>query len=168
MRWIALAAAVVACGRGSSSAVDSNAVNAAGAAPKTTSSIIAKGPPCPATGLWATCSIEQRLKRSGLVAKKIDSAAAPRAGFSVTPVVYALGRDSRLELFIYPSEAALTRDIAKMDTVKVAPTGTIGSWTAPPLLIRSANLAAVLLTHDAREADRLSLALTAGAPQAAR
>jgi hypothetical protein len=108
------------------------------------------------------------LKSAGLVAKRIDSAPAPRAGFSVAPDVYAVGRDSRLELFVYPSEAALARDISRMDTVKVVPIGTIGSWSSPPLLIRSANLAAVLLTRDAREADRLSLALTAGAPQPAR
>jgi hypothetical protein len=171
LRGIAIAAVAAACGRGSSSATDSNSGNAARVAvapSSTTASTAAKGPPCPATGQWALCSIEKRLKSSGLVAKRIDSAVTPRAGFSVTPVVYALGRDSRLELFIYPSDAALARDIVKMDTVKVAPIGTIGSWSAPPLLIRSANLAAVLLSRDAREADRLSLALTAGAPQPAQ
>ncbi len=91
-----------------------------------------------------------------------------RAGFTVKSAVYAMGRSSRLELFIYASEAALARDIAKLDTVKVAPTGSLGSWGQPPLFIRSGNLAAVLLTNDAREADRVSLALTAGAPRGAR
>ena len=167
---MALVAIATACGKGSSPAADSSAgdVTRVALTSSTTASAVANGTPCPATGLWALCSIEQRLKRSGLVAKRIDTAASSRPGFSVTPQVYALGRDSRLELFIYPSEAALARDIAKMDTVKVAPTGTIGSWSVPPLLIRSANLAAVLLTRDAREADRLSLALTAGAPQPVR
>lgn len=87
-----------------------------------------------------------------------------RAGFTVTPVVYTLG-SSRLEIFLYADEAALARDLASMDTVMVAPLGTASSWEAAPLLIRSGNLAAVLLTQNPRQAERLSLALTAGAPQ---
>ena len=167
------ALAVAACGRSSSNdAADSTAsddnVRRDCIQPTTVNSLPSSGPPCPATGRWALCSIEKRLKGAVLVARKIDSASAPRAGFSVKAQIYAMGRDSRLELFIYPDEAALARDVAKMDTLKVVPLGGAGSWSSPPTLIRSANLAAVLLSRDAREADRLSLALTAGAPQPAR
>lgn len=87
-----------------------------------------------------------------------------RAGFTVSPVVYRLG-SSRLEVFLYPDEAALARDLARIDTLTVTPIGTPGSWETPPLLIRSGNLAAVLLAQNPRQAERLSLALTAGAPQ---
>lgn len=91
--------------------------------------------------------------------------AAERPGFSVKPIVYTLGR-SHLEIFIYPDEASLARDVAKMDTLAVAPIGIAGSWgETPPLLIRSGNLAAVLLSQNPRQAERLALALTAGAPQ---
>lgn len=122
---------------------------------------------CPATGRWAACSVEKRLSRAGLVARKIPEEGPERAGFSIRPQPYALGRGSRLELFIYPDERALARDLAKMDTIKAAPLGAAGSWSTAPVLIRSVNLAAVVLTRDAREADRLSLALTAGPPQRA-
>jgi hypothetical protein len=87
-----------------------------------------------------------------------------RPGFTVTPVVYGVGR-GRLEVFIYDDEAALERDIAKMDTVRVAPIGATATWETPPLLIRSGNLAAVFLTDSPQQAERLALALTAGAPQ---
>jgi hypothetical protein len=163
------AATFVACGRSSSDAASDSAVAASSlAAASSTAPKYSTEPPCPPTGRWAPCSVEKRLKRSGLVARKIDSAVTPRAGFSVNPQVYKLGRDSRLEIFIYASEAALAKDIAKMDTVRVAPIGGASAWTSPHVLIRSGNLAAVLLTTDAREADRLFLALTAGAPQPGR
>ena len=129
------------------------------------SSTAATASPCPATGLWALCSVEKRLTRAGLVPRKSAADTLPRAGFSVRPVVYEMGRGSRLEVFIYSSEAALIRDVARLDTLKVAPIGSPGAWSKPPLFIRSGNLAAVLLTDDAREADRVSLALTAGAPR---
>jgi hypothetical protein len=80
-------------------------------------------------------------------------------------MVYSLGR-ARLEVFIYKDEAALARDIAKLDTVRVAPTGATGTWgDVTPLFVRSANLAAVYLGDNPQQAERLTLALTAGAPQ---
>lgn len=121
-------------------------------------------PGCAHTGLWAVCSVENRLRQAGFVAKRVQGQAPDRPGFSVKPIVYTLGR-SHLEVFIYSDEASLTRDIVKMDTLKVAPIGTAGSWEIPPLLIRSGNLAGVLLSENPRQAERLSLALTAGAPQ---
>lgn len=165
MATLALAAA---CGRSSPSAgsVDSpRAAASQSTAPVTEAALKSS---CPATGLWAICSVEKRLKSAGQVARRVEGDAPVRAGFSVKPAAYTLGRDSRLELFIYPSEAALAKEIAKLDTVRVSPLGGSASWPMPPTLIRTGNLAAVLLTRDAREADRLSLALTAGAPQPAR
>ena len=164
---IAALAIGVACGPSahSSGNADSTAVAARRIPPQAPGSAKA---PCPATGLWAECSVEKRLKSAGQVAKKVTGDTPARAGFSVKPAVYTLGRDSRLELFIYPSEAALAKEIAKMDTIRVAPVGGVASWPQAPTLIRSGNLAAVLLTRDAREADRLLLALTAGAPQPSR
>jgi len=119
---------------------------------------------CPHTGKWALCNVEQRLRQSGFVAKRVTGQPPNRAGFSVTPVVYTLGK-SRLELFIYDDESALARDVAKMDTVTVSPKGVTTSWEGTPLLIRAGNLAAVLIGDNPRQADRLALALTAGAPQ---
>ena len=119
---------------------------------------------CPHTGAWAICNVEQRLKQAGFVAKRVSGEPSKRAGFSVTPVVYTLGR-ARLEVFIYDDEQSLARDFAKMDTVAVSPPGVATSWGGTPLLIRSVNLAAVLISDNPQQAERLALALTAGAPQ---
>jgi hypothetical protein len=79
-------------------------------------------------------------------------------------VVYSLAR-SRLEVFIYGDEASVARDIARIDTLTVSPPGVTTSWEGTPLLIRSGNLAAVFVGDNPRQAERLTLALTAGAPQ---
>ncbi len=118
---------------------------------------------CPATGKWALCSFEKRLRRSGFVATKIDSASPNRAGFSVQPAVYKLG-GGRLEVFLYEDAAAMERDIAGIDTLTVSPPGTPPAWPSGAALVRNGNVAAVYMGQSAREAERLTLAITAGAP----
>lgn len=119
---------------------------------------------CPRTGMWATCSVETRLGQSGFVVRRVKEEAPRRPGFSVPPVAYNLGK-TRLEVFIYPSEAALAADMARIDTVIAAPRGARNPWMMIPTFVRSANLAAVFLTENPTQAERLTLALTAGAPQ---
>jgi hypothetical protein len=122
--------------------------------------------PCPRTGRWALCSVEKRLEQAGFVVRPVAGEPPTRPGFSVTPAVYALA-GMRLEVFIYPDEAALSRDIAKLDTVTVAPPGSPSPWKTETTLtfVRSGNLAAVFLSDNALQVERLTLALTAGAPQ---
>jgi len=121
--------------------------------------------PCPHNGRWSICTVERRLRQAGFVVKPVAGAPSDRAGFSVTPAVYTLGR-ARVELFVYADEASLARDLAGMDTVALAPRGSVTPWETTPVLVRSGNLAAVLLSQNQRQVDRFSLAITAGAPQA--
>ena len=81
----------------------------------------------------------------------------------MTPTVYTLG-SGRLEVFLYEDAAAMEKDLAAMDTLTVAPPGAAPAWPSPPGLIRSGNLAAVYMGQSARQAERLTLAITAGAP----
>jgi hypothetical protein len=108
--------------------------------------------------------MERRLKQAGFVVKRLDEKPGKRAGFTVEPIVYSLG-SSRLEAFIYDDEEALERDIAQIDTTTAAPKGVPSAWESTPVLIRSGNLAVVFLTQNQRQAERLMLAITAGAPQ---
>lgn len=125
----------------------------------------AAAPACPRTGQWALCSVERRLVQSGFVIRRVNGAPPRRAGFSVLPAVYTLGR-SRLEVFVYPNESTLAADLAKIDTLTAAPRGVKNPWPFfSPTFVRSANLAAVFLTDNPTQAERLTLALTAGAPQ---
>ncbi len=167
---ILASAALAACtqsssesaGTASSSATPPNGVVARPAVGATAAPI---GAGCPRTGKWALCSVESRLAQSGFVVRRVNGDPPRRAGFSVIPAVYTLGR-SRLEVFIYPSESALAADVAKIDTVSAAPRGAPNPWPFfSPTFVRSANLAAVFLTDNATQAERLTLALTAGAPQ---
>lgn len=162
-------AALMACGRRGADARERPAgspiaaISGTQAVPPDTASTNGK-PACPRTGQWATCSIEKRLIQSGFVLVPVKERPAKRAGFSVLPSAYQLGK-SRLEVFLYPSPAAAARDVAGLDTLTGSPRGSRGMWGASPTFVRSANLIAILLTDSQAKADRLTLALTAGAPQ---
>ncbi len=163
-----IAASLGGCGRPAPSNASADSSRLRESQPATSAIAARAKSACPANGKWALCSIEKRLQRAGLVARRDSADTTMRAGFTVKPAAYALGRDSHVDIFIYRDEAALAADISKLDILRVAPTGKRGAWATPPTLIRSANLAAVLVTKDAREADRVALAITAGAPQQAR
>lgn len=161
--------ALAACSRSAPERADSAAsatipANTAGSSPAAGASSAPTKSPCPRTGRWALCSIETRLTQSGFVVRRVRGDVPRRAGFSVPPVVYTLGR-TRLEVFIYPNESTLAADVAKLDTTFAAPRGTRNPWLMIPTFVRSANLAAVLLTDNPTQAERFTLALTAGAPQ---
>ena len=119
--------------------------------------------PCQRTGFWAKCSLERRLKQSGFVVTSLGEQPL-RAGFSVKPQAYSLGK-TRLEAFFYESEREVLKDVQSIDTLTVAPKGSAGAWPSPPMLLRSANLAVVVLGQDARQSERVMLAITAGPPQ---
>lgn len=165
---VAILALLAACGSGDAPATDTVAVASSPPASDVVASAIDStgkrtASDCPATGRWALCSFEKRLRRSGFVATKIDSAPPSRPGFSVQPAVYKLG-GGRLEVFLYEDVAALEKDIAGIDTLTVTPPGTPSSWPSPAVLVRNGNVAAVYMGQNAREAERLTLAITAGAP----
>ena len=121
-------------------------------------------PPCEHNGLWSKCSLERRLKQSGFVVKPAEGKPAKRAGFGIEPVVYSLG-SSRLEAFFYTDEKSANRDISAIDSATASPPGGVSQWESAPMLIRSVNLAAVLISGNPRQAERAMLAITAGPPQ---
>lgn len=165
-----VAATVTACGRGSADARGANpppgskgvSVSQPTLVGAAASSSAKTG--CPRTGQWATCSIEKRLIQSGFVLVPVKERPVKHAGFSVLPSAYQLGK-SRLEVFLYPDAASAAHDVAGLDTLTGSPRGSRGTWGASPTFVRSANLIAILLTSSPAQAERLSLALTAGAPQ---
>jgi hypothetical protein len=162
-------ATVSACGRDSSQHAGSGSVPTTPAANSAASSTVGasgqtKPSTCPRTGLWALCSVEKRLQQSGFVVRRVEGDVPRRAGFTVAPAAYTLGH-SRLEVFIYPDESAVARDVAGIDTLTVSPRGKPNAWWATPTFVRSANLVAVFLTDSPVQAERLTLAITAGAPQ---
>jgi hypothetical protein len=120
---------------------------------------------CPANGLWAECSVLYRLERSGL-APHVDSTGRPdEKTLSGRPLVIKFGTTSRLEVFLYPDSAARIADAKKLD--RAALVGATNQQTArrERTLIENANLVGLLSSINDRLRERVSDALTAGAPQ---
>src|SRR4051812_12969574 len=99
--WAILLVSSLACSSQKEAAsIDTSKAIEASAQPATPPSPPSKASSaCPHDGKWALCSIETRLKQSGFVVKRVEDT-THRAGFSVKPVVYTLGK-SRLEIFLY-------------------------------------------------------------------
>jgi hypothetical protein len=114
------------------------------------------------TGLWDVPTVQNRLEHAGLAPRRAD--ARVRVPYlSVAGVAFALGR-SELQVFVYPDSAARARDTGRLDPKAVAPAGARTPWSMAPTLIVSNNLAAVLLSQDERQIERVQDALTAGLP----
>ena len=173
----AIALLVIACGRSERSRADSAqpAVSSPPAAPRTDSTSTAAAPiaippasaapSCVSEGDWRPCSIEKRLTDAGFV--PVNKGAAPSGLFSVPGTTYALGT-SVMHIYVFPTAAALKREVATIDTVAVARRGATASWPLPPTFITSNNVAAVLVSDNDRLIERVQNAITAGLPSATR
>lgn len=129
----------------------------------------APSPPVPAgdtgcvlRGRWRLCSVEDRLDRAGL-APRIHPDTLRQPFMGVAGRVIHLGT-AELQVFLYADAAAAAQDVAQLDPVRVAPPSMIIDWIAPPTLITSNNLVAILLSTNARQIERVRNALTAGLP----
>lgn len=121
---------------------------------------------CPATGLWAICSTLYRLDRSGL-APHFDSTAKieERALTAPRSFVVKFGTTSKLEVFLYPDSAARIKDGARLDRTKLVNATATQTINRERTLIENANLIGLLTSLNDRLRERVSDALTAGAPQ---
>lgn len=170
LRPLALAFAVSACTKAESPVVDS--ARSTGSARGASSPAQSAGggadtretraPQCPKTGHWSECHVRERLIRSGLAPRDTTHAALPALG--PAPFVYRLGRGN-LAVYIFADSTARTRAAASLDTVKYvrAPRGpTILSQAT---VIENDNLLGLLFGKNEQQIERVSDALTAGAPQ---
>ncbi|MFL5575745.1 MAG: hypothetical protein ACJ79S_07255 [Gemmatimonadaceae bacterium] len=120
-------------------------------------------PECPnTTGKWDECNVRQRLERAGVAPSRLPGEA--RLPFMSVPALrYRVGHDT-LQVFIYRDAAALRKDVARLDTLRVQPRDTTVTWGATPTLLTSNNMAAILLSDRPTQVERVRLALTAGLP----
>jgi hypothetical protein len=166
-------AALVALACGSDRGGDADSARGAGAgevgaAASGTSAPVADAtgaPPCRLEGDWTPCAVEDRLLHAGVVLDR--QADLVRHDFLRVPGTrYHVGSaDHQLQVFLYASEADRRRDTDALDSAAASPRGTRVSWPAPPTLVMSQNLAAIILSLNDRTVERLSLALGAGLPQ---
>jgi len=174
-RWYALALAVTmnACAKRDAPKPDSSrtAVSASGASVSGASTTAptagaatddARRAPCPKTGHWLDCQVRERLIRSGLAPRDTTREALPALG--PAPLVYRLGKGG-LAVYLFPDSTARRRAATSLDTVKYvrAPRGpTVLSQAS---VIENDNLLGLLFSKNDQQIERVSDALTAGAPQ---
>jgi hypothetical protein len=120
---------------------------------------------CAKTGLWQLCSVEDRLTRAGLVFERLPEPAT-QDFLHVEGVRLRVGAgEDEVQVFVYATTDARAKDTDALDSASVSPRGERRSYRVPPLLVTSANLAALVFTLNERTSERLSLALSAGLPQ---
>jgi hypothetical protein len=83
--------------------------------------------------------------------------------FSVEGTTYTTTQ-STIHVFIYADEATRKRDIERIDSAAVTPRGGTYTWSDPAVLVTSNNLAAVVVSPNERQTERIALALGAGLP----
>lgn len=102
---------------------------------------------------WSPALIPKALEDAGLemvgVPSPIDAPFLSAPGARMTFVGPGGGR-GELRAFIYGDAGAVARDLAGIDTVRVAARGTRLEWGMPARLITDNNLIAILLTNDSR------------------
>ena len=177
LRWCgcAIALCALACGSQRDAAGTARGNGAAGDRATATSSLSPSGVRaatgsapdaghCPHDGRWRLCSVAVRLDKAGLAPVADTTGPGERLAFlSVPGHHFRLGR-GELRAYLYPDSAALARDVAGLDTVRVAPRGGQYTWAAPATLIQTGNLLAILLTANEHQIERVQLALGGGAP----
>jgi hypothetical protein len=165
VKYVALLALVAACGDAKKPAQD---VITATPAP-TVAPLPGRAPgdpACPATGLWARCSLLYRLGRFG-IAPRLDSTekVEEHALHAADAFVIKFGSGARLEVFLYADSVARLADAKHLDMT------TIKRWPAQltiareRTLIENNNALALLTTLNDRLRERIDDAITGGAPQ---
>jgi hypothetical protein len=120
---------------------------------------------CPRDGQWRGCHLEDRINKAGMGIKVLDTITVPY--FPQPGTRYKIGKTAKLVAFFFADSLAGAKATESLGKLRLTPPGdTIGKWpTAPYEAIRSANMIAVLFEVNATQAERVRLALTAGAPQ---
>ncbi len=143
---------------------DDSATTTSSAAPRGAASAAVSDTTCPKEGNWRLCSVEDRLVHAGLVVEKRD-APVHRDFLRVAGTAYQVGvKDDVVEVFVYPTSEARKRDTDLLDSATASPKGTRIIYGAPPTLVMSNNMAAIVLSLNDRTVERLALALGAGLP----
>jgi len=117
---------------------------------------------CPRTGHWIDCQVRERLIRSGLAPHDTARESLPALGPS--PLVYRLGRGG-LAVYLFPDSAARARAASSLDTVKYVRAPRAPTMYSQATVIENDNLLGLLFSKNEQQIERVSDALTAGAPQ---
>ena len=156
-----------ACGRNAEQAADASSAAGGASASATSASSVSTSDSatagCPATGVWAACSVIGRLERAGLAPKR-DTGAVEVKPLTQQGIRVTVGT-AELDVFIYSDAAARLRDERRLDRKEFVEAGESPSMRREPTIIRNANLLALLHSLNDHQRERVADALTAGPPQ---
>ncbi len=117
---------------------------------------------CPNWGKWEPCNVENRLSRAGLSFKRTENVI--RYDFLQVPGIEYETPVAKIQVFIYPDQAARTADSDKLDSETASPKDKRFYYKEPAVLVTTINLTAIVITLNERQAERISDALGAGLP----
>ena len=106
--------------------------------------------------------MRERLIRSGLAPRDTTREALPALG--PAPVVYRLGKGG-LAVYIFNDSASRSRAARSLDTVKYVRAASGPTMLSQATVIENDNLLGLLFSKNEQPVERVSDALTAGAPQ---
>lgn len=119
-------------------------------------------PMCAATGHWESCTVFDRLTRAGLAPQRADSIRMPF--LRVAGETWRLG-SATIHIFRYRDSVTRHADFMALDSTRARPTTDTGTtWSGTPTTLVNDNLLAILLSDNAEQVERVTLALTAGPP----
>jgi uncharacterized membrane protein len=120
---------------------------------------------CPATGQWQQCSVLYRLDRAGIAPHFDSSGTIEEKVLGGKSFAVKFGANSRLEVFLYADSTARIADGKKLDRTKLVDAQAEQTVKRERTLIENGNLIGLLTSLSAHLRERVSDALTAGAPQ---
>lgn len=161
----ALSVAVSACGSGSDSRTPPRSAEQPPVVSRTPTP---SDSACPRDGLWKACALEDRINKAGMPIQVVDTLQLPY--FSEPGIHFRIGRNMGMVAIFFADSLTGAKATAGLDRYSLtAPGESPGPWPAVPReVVRSANLIAVLFNVTETQAERLRLAITAGAPQPPR
>lgn len=150
----------VACGGDDAPPPDSVATAGTGA----TSGSAGSGGNCPRTGHWGECQLRARIAASGLAIRDATGKVGDLPELAPAPVTFMIG-SSGFAAYFYPDSAARRAAASGLDTVKFIPQSKRVGMLAEATVIQNDNLLAILFSRNEHQRERVSDAITAGAPQ---
>ena len=115
------------------------------------------------TGLWTPEHLTERLVRAGVAPRRVEDAPAGPEWMGATRLTFLAG-GGELHAWIYDDSTARRAISATLDATTATPVGRAIPYELPVTLVVQNNLVAVITGGDARNHERIALALEAGLP----
>lgn len=113
---------------------------------------------------WTVAEVLDRLRVEGIPGELRSEIRQP---FLAVPGVLVTVPGAEIQVYIYADAGAAGRDVARLDTARVAPPNMMITWMAPPSLIWHNNLVLIALTRDVQLRARIRRSLRPGAHESA-